>query len=210
MKRTHRFRALRNLLLLVMALFGLWWVRGFPLPTLELELHRAERQVLAEESRIVWRYDGVQSGDKDILVGLNAGEVHTYGENRGLRIWPRSSDGPTLVLLPERTRYYDKGSYIAPAFLAIDPPKGTEAARLTITLGEDYGDPVDYVIEGQKEDGLFFFQLREKQTGGSDSSLREYSVFMDLLYHREDLDACPWTLEFFDGEGRFLANFTGD
>ena len=67
MKRTHRFRALRNLLLLVMALFGLWWVRGFPLPALELELHRAERQVLAEESRIVGRYEGVQSGDKDIL-----------------------------------------------------------------------------------------------------------------------------------------------
>lgn len=209
MKRTHRFRALRNLLLLVMALFGLWWVRGFPLPALELELHRAERQVLAEESRIVWRYDGVQSGDKDILVGLTAGEVHTYGENRGLRIWPRSSDGPTLVLLPERTRYYDKGSYIGPAFLTVDPPEGAETARLTITLGEGFGDPVAYEMEGQKEDGLFFFQLREKQTGDSDSSLSEYSVFMDLLFHGENLEQYPYVLEFFDGGGHPLVDSTG-
>ena len=207
MKRTHRFRALRNLLLLVMALFGLWWVRGFPLPTLELELHRAERQVLAEESRIVWRYDGVQSGDRDILVGLTAGEVHTYGENRGLRIWPRSSDGPTLVLLPERTRYYDKGSYIAPAFLAVDPPEGAETARLTITLGEGFGDPVAYEMEGQKENGLFFFQLRSKQSGSE--SLQEYSAFQNLLFDCEDLDASLWTLECFDGEGRLLETVTG-
>ena len=207
MKRTHRFRALRNLLLLVMALFGLWWVRGFPLPTLELELHRAERQVLAEESRIVWRYDGVQSGDKDILVGLTAGEVHTYGENRGLRIWPRSSDGPTLVLLPERTRYYDKGSYIGPAFLTVDPPEGAETARLTITLGEGFGDPVAYEMEGQKENGLFFFQLRSKQSGSE--SLQEYSAFQNLLFDCEDLDASLWTLECFDGEGRLLETVTG-
>ena len=207
MKRTHRFRALRNLLLLVMALFGLWWVRGFPLPALELELHRAERQVLAEESRIVWRYEGVQSGDKDILVGLTAGEVHTYGENRGLWIWPRSSDSPTLVLLPEHTRYYDKGSYIAPAFLAVDPPEGAETARLTITLGEGFGDPVAYEMEGQKEDGLFFFQLRSKQSGSE--SLQEYSVFQNLLFDCEDLDASLWTLECFDGEGRLLETVTG-
>ena len=207
MKRTHRFRALRNLLLLVMALFGLWWVRGFPLPTLELELHRAERQVLAEESRIVWRYDGVQSGDKDILVGLTAGEVHTYGENRGLRIWLRNAGGPTLVLLPEYTRYYDKGSCIAPAFLAVDLPEGAEASRLTITLGEGFGDPVDCEMEGQKEDGLFFFQLRSKQSGSE--SLQEYSVFQNLLFDCEDLDAYLWTLECFDGEGRLLETVTG-
>lgn len=209
MKRTHRFRALRNLLLLALALFALWWVRGFPLPTLELELHRAERQVLAEESRVVWRYDGVQSGDRDLLVGLTDGEVHTYGENRGLWIWPRSGDGPTLVLLPEHTRYYDKGSYTAPAFLAVDLPEGAETTRLTVTLGEGFGDPVAYEMEGQKQDGLFFFQLQAKRTGSGDAALQEYSVFQNLLFHSGDWDANPWTLECFDGEGRLLETVTG-
>lgn len=83
------------------------------------------------------------------------------------------------------------------------PPEGAETARLTVTLGEDYGDPVDYGIEGQKEDGLFFIQLRSKQSGGE--SLQEYSIFQNLLFHREDLDACPWTLAFFDKGGRLLA-----
>lgn len=209
MKRTHRFRALRNLLLLALALFGLWWVRGFPLPTLELELHRAERQVLAEKSRVVWRYDGVQYGDRDILVGLTAAEVHTYGENRGLRIWPRSGDGPTLVLLPENTRYYNMGSYTSPAFLAVDPPERAETARLTMTLGEGFDEPVAYEMEGQKEDGLFFFQLQAKQTGGS-TSLNEYTIFLDLLCHGENLEQYPYVLEFFDGEGRPLGDLTGD
>lgn len=71
------------------------------------------------------------------------------------------------------------------------PPEGAETVRLTVTLGEGFDEPVAYELEGQKEDGLFFFQLREKQTGDSDSSLREYAVFMDLLYLGGDLDAAP-------------------
>ena len=84
-----------------------------------------------------------------------------------------------------------------------------ETARLTITLGEGFGDPVAYEMEGQKEDGLFFFQLREKQTGDSDSSLSEYSVFMDLLFHGENLEQYPYVLEFFDGGGHPLVDSTG-
>ena len=62
-------------------------------------------------------------------------------------------------------------------------------------------------MEGQKENGLFFFQLRSKQSGSE--SLQEYSAFQNLLFDCEDLDASLWTLECFDGEGRLLETVTG-
>ena len=92
MKRTHRFRALRNLLLLVMALFGLWWVRGFPLPTLELELHRAERQVLAEDAE----YPYLQPSARTLL--QRARELARQQRLLERRVLPRS--GRAFCLCP--------------------------------------------------------------------------------------------------------------
>ena len=74
MRRKHQRRVLINLLVIAVLALFLWVHEGCHLPTLEMELHRMERQRLAEESRVVWTYDGRQTNQLDRLVG--AGTVY--------------------------------------------------------------------------------------------------------------------------------------
>lgn len=205
MSEAHRFRALRNLFIIALLLAFLWFLGGCPLPTLAMEMHRAERQRIAEESQILWRYDGIQAGDRDILVGITADAVHTYAENRGVQIWPRNGDTPTLVILPERTRYYNKGSFLGPAFLAIDVPAQAETARLSITYREESGARLDYVIQGQKQEGVFFFQMEaQHQYAENDLFALENGFFFSLLQFEDPGKAYSYILEFFDAGGNTM------
>ena len=87
MAQRHRRRFLRNLFLILIFSLILWYAKGCPLPTQEMELHRRERQRLVPESTVVWSYQGKRSGDRDMLVGLNpiihkgkpAGAFGSYG-----------------------------------------------------------------------------------------------------------------------------------
>ena len=212
MRKKNRFRALRNLAIAALLLVFIWYLGGCPLPTLEMELHRAERQALAEESRVVWAYQGKQYNDRDILVGLAGSSVHTYSQFGRLALWPRSVEEPTLVVLPERTRYaVQGGSYLAPAFLAVDPPARAESARLTMDLNGVvvWSSPVEpYVMGGEKAGGVFFFQLDYQHTSSQSSALSddEATAFSVLYFHPEPntLAYCPYTLEFFDATGELL------
>lgn len=209
MRKRHRFRALRNLAITGLLLLLIWYLGGCPLPTLEMELHRSERQILAEESRVVWEYQGRQYNDRDMLVGLTSSSVHTYRESGSLTLWPRSVEEPTLVVLPERTRYAVQGSsYLAPAFLAVDPPSLAESARLTMDLSSviSWSSPVEpYEMEGEKAGGVFFFQL-DYRYASSPLSEAEDTAFWVLYAHPEPhtLVYCPYTLEFFDSAGELL------
>lgn len=51
MRERHIRRAARNVAVALLLAALLWAVKGYPLPTMELELHRAERQRAAYGGR---------------------------------------------------------------------------------------------------------------------------------------------------------------
>ena len=53
MAQRHRRRFLRNLFLILIFSLILWYAKGCPLPTHEMELHRRERKQLLPESTVV-------------------------------------------------------------------------------------------------------------------------------------------------------------
>lgn len=222
MAQRHRRRFLRNLLITVLLALVIWYAKGCPLPTQEMELHRRERQRLLPESTVVWSYQGRQGNDRDMLVGVSPDYVHAYAENYKLTLWPRSGDTATLAVLPDRTRYQDKtGSYLDPALVAVDPPPQAESARLFLDFTERYADPAagepsvapTYTLEGERQEGVFFFQLQHqyRYLGGEDPTEAE-----QLLREREEdimafleLEEPRWlsfsyTLTFYDGGGHLL------
>ena len=78
MRRKHQKRVLINLLAIAVLALFLWVYHEYPLPTQEMEFHRTERQVLMEESQVVWVYEGQTFSDPDILVGVSpAGSTPT-------------------------------------------------------------------------------------------------------------------------------------
>lgn len=222
MAQRHRRRCLRNLLITLLLALVIWYAKGCPLPTQEMELHRRERQRLLPESTVVWSYQGRQGNDRDMLVGVSPDYVHAYAENYKLTLWPRSGDTATLAVLPDRTRYQDKtGSYLDPALVAVDPPPQAESARLFLDFTERYADPAagepsvapTYTLEGERQEGVFFFQLQHqyRYLGGEDPTEAE-----QLLREREgdimaflELEEPRWlsfsyTLTFYDGGGHLL------
>lgn len=222
MAQRHRRRCLRNLLITLLLALVIWYAKGCPLPTQEMELHRRERQRLLPESTVVWSYQGRQGNDRDMLVGVSPDYVHAYAENYKLTLWPRSGDTATLAVLPDRTRYQDKtGSYLDPALVAVDPPPQAESARLFLDFTGRYADPAagepsvapTYTLEGERQEGVFFFQLQHqyRYLGGEDPTEAE-----QLLREREgdimaflELEEPRWlsfsyTLTFYDGGGHLL------
>ena len=222
MAQRHRRRFFRNILITVLLALVIWYAKGCPLPTQEMELHHRERQRLLPESTVVWSYQGRQGNDRDMLVGVSPGYVHAYAENYRLTLWPRNGDTATLVVLPDRTRYQDKASsYLDPALVAVDPPPQAESARLFLDFTERYADPAagepsvapTYTLEGERQEGVFFFQLQHqyRYLGGEDPTEEE-----QLLREREEdimafleLEEPRWlsfsyTLTFYDGGGHLL------
>ena len=139
-------------------------------------------------------------------MGLSSRYVHVWHPNGYVLFWPRQ-EGGTLVSLPAETRYQDRAnSYLGPALLVADPPEGADSARLTIALREnDWTE--DYVIAGQRQGPVFFFQLEMRHLDDA-HSLDETNAFRWLTFRRAEmrgLDYYPYTLEFFDGAGNVLS-----
>lgn len=237
MTRRNRNRALRNTAIGLAILFIVWLVLGAPLPTAQLRLRRAERQALTGRSQVVWRYDSrnylgvdVNLRGLDTLVGLTPTEVHVYA--RELLVWPREAEGPTLVVLPAELPYYgapDEQDQ-APALLAIDPPAGTAAARLTLSLTREYSPSQTptrsalsetYEMDGVREGDLFLFQLTRHYPyhpygQGTEEEHSRYMAENDTLYELfrfagkvKGLDAAL-VLEFFDADGAPLSRTSHD
>ena len=209
MAQRHRRRPLRNLFLILILALVVWYAKGCPLPTQEMELHRWERQRLAPESTVVWSYQGKRSGDRDMLVGLNPEYVHAYAEDYKLVLWPRNKDTATLVVLPDRTRYtVQGGSYLGPAFLAVDPLSQAESARLVISVsyydseGNSMLEDEVYQMEGEKQGSCFFFQLEMKQSGNNSEEGALW--FLANAFSPDVLSSYPYTLTFYDSDGNLL------
>ena len=209
MAQRHRRRFLRNLFLILIFSLILWYAKGCPLPTQKMELHRRERQQLLPESTVVWSYQGRKGNDRDMLVGVSPDYVHAYAENYRLVLWPRSKDTATLVVLPDRTRYtVQGGSYLGPAFLAVDPPSQAESARLVISVsyydseGNSMLEDEVYQMEGEKQGNCFFFQLEMKQSGNSSEEGALW--FLANAFSPDVLSSYPYVLTFYDSDGNLL------
>ena len=212
MTNQHLRRTARNLLITAVLAALMWIAAGYPLP-MEPDFRRAERQNLAERSEIVWVYRGTRSGDRDLVVGLAPGAVHTYANNYRFYVWPRREGGCTLVPLPDRTRYQEGGSsYLGPSFLVADPPARAATARLTVTLDvNDWRE--DYVADASLTDGTFFFQMERKYqdlpenpTSEEEALYNNEDTAFSIAYYRDPVDFVnlPYTLEFFDPSGALL------
>ena len=208
MKKRHIRRALRNIGLAALAGLVIWCIKGFPLPTPEMDFRRDERQALAERSEIIWTYEGTMRGDEDLLVGLSDTAVHVWHPNGYVLFWPRQ-EGGTLVHLPAKTQYQDQGSsYLAPALLVPDPPAGAADARLTITLSiNDWME--DYTVEGEHQGKAFFFQLRMRHHNEIAGHAADEDTAFQLLTSERPESAggsgYPYTLEFFGADGEILS-----
>ena len=221
MVRKYRWRILRNLLIAAVLLILLWWYNGYPLPTMEMELHRWERRTLQEESEIIWAIDQTGSHGPKMVVGVNRDSVHV--QSRFLHwpaCWSRHGDRATLITLIDMVRYWPENGINlgTPALLAVDPPAGAEQARLTLTLVlEDSGWRETYELEGERQGEVFFFLLRQKyysssdtweERGGTAALLTQeedaINAFTGTWQGEEALDRWPWRLEFFDSSGNLL------
>ena len=219
-RRTYRRRCIRNLVLSALLLLLIWTAAGYPLPA-SLAMGRLEDRYLLEHARRVLEIDGTMGGDSDMVVGVTDRHVHTFRLDReSLTVWERRGTEPTLVPLPDRTRYQQKGgSYLAPALVAVDAPEGAASARVTMELtylGEINGVDIDwsdtYVVEGEQMGVCWFFQLTYKNEYdreteaflAEDSWLGFTSPFLLSSRSRP-----PYTLEFFDAGGESLGTFTG-
>lgn len=202
MKRRHLLRAGRNLLLAALAAFLIWSMNGYPLPTQEMEFRRLERQRLAGRSEIIFRCESqgeAMLGRPDMLLGVTDTAVHTSSDTHPLNVWPRDADGPTLVVLPSELE-------LQPVFTvglaAVDPPEGTAAARLTITLAfNDWAE--DYTVEGERQGAVWLFTLAQRQT---EDALRELErqALSYLTHQAAETFLYPYTVEFFDADGALL------
>lgn len=213
MTRKNRFRALRNLIVAAVLLLATWLISGAPLPTRTMRMHREERECLLPRSEIVWRTH-FDDNRNDTLVGVTPTAVHTY--RWGVEVWTRDPDRPTLVPLPS----YGVGRTYG--LLAVDPPAGAESARLTVTLETQYyvEDNVEgalyseeYQEESVRDGACFFFQLTEHHPNKEEDPLwgAEYTLlygwernYLESNYDEERYFAAPYTLEFFDGEGKLI------
>ena len=124
-------------------------------------------------------------------------------------LWPRNKDTATLVVLPDRTRYtVQGGSYLGPAFLAVDPPSQAESARLVISVsyydseGNSMLEDEVYQMEGEKQGSCFFFQLEMKQSGNSSEEGALW--FLANASSPDVLSSYPYVLTFYDSDGDLL------
>ena len=202
MRKSYLLRAARNLLLALLLLAALWYVKGCPLPTQEMEFRRLERQRLAGRSEIIFRCESqgeAMLGRPDMLLGVTDTAVHTSSDSHTLRVWPRDADGPTLVVLPSELE-------LQPVFTvglaAVDPPEGTAAARLTITLAfNDWAE--DYTVEGERQGAVWLFPLPARHTEDDLRALERHALSY-LTHQVAETFLYPYTVEFFFSLGGLL------
>ena len=189
----RRGKAIRNLLLVLLLGAVIWGQLGKPLPTREMELHRAERECLIDPSVVVFTCESEperELGDPVMLVGVSGDTVQTSSRTHRFNIWPKNPEGATLVVLPSELEY--SPSFVA-GLVAVEPPAPAETARLTIGVSEGAG-PLR-TVSGEKSGSVFLFRLEEAE-----------GQPLDCLFHTTKLP--PYTLEFFSADGALLETVT--
>jgi len=164
MKRNHRLKFLINAALILLAAFTIWHHKNFPLPTLEMEMHRTEETCLADRSTVIYTYRHPYMKDarnpyairnQEVLVGTTMDSIHVFllgiwgdpitWDYGRLAVFPRNTGTATLIPLPESAIFdiYDENGHPLPLteyarnlphLLAVGPPAAATRARLTMDL----------------------------------------------------------------------------
>lgn len=120
MKRNHRLKFLINAALILLAASTIWHHKNFPLPTLEMEMHRTEETCLADRSTVIYTYRHPYMKDarnpyairnQEVLVGTTMDSIHVFllgiwgdpitWDYGRLAVFPRNTGTATLIPLPE-------------------------------------------------------------------------------------------------------------
>ena len=125
------WRTVRNLVVVLVCLYGLWAWADYPLPTAKMEFRRLERQNLLPPSEIQGVFQGIYQ-NRMTVYGVLEDQV-VMGHHRAgfgyLEYWPREETGPALFPAAEHFPSSDE-LLIA----AADVPAGTASARLDMSL----------------------------------------------------------------------------
>lgn len=206
-------KIVRNLVLAAGLALVIWAQYGCPLPTLEMEFRRAERENLLPPSEIVLStgritvahshepYDPVPKVTQEQILGLGDDYAVAFWQNSSLRgaselvCWSFEEQEGQVKLVPLRHAVSDTRDENWPerescvAVAALELPEGTARGEMTVEAEEGLYQEESEVLE--RNLCLFAFQSR----------LSSYSY--------DWVQGLPYTLRCYDEAGKLLLEQTG-
>lgn len=206
-------KIVRNLVLVAGLVLVIWAQYGCPLPTLEMEFRRAERENLLPPSEIVLStgritvahshepYDPVPKVTQEQILGLGDDYAVAFWQNSSLRgaselvCWSFEEQEGQVKLVPLRHAVSDTRDENWPerescvAVAALELPEGTARGEMTVEAEEGLYQEESEVLE--RNLCLFAFQSR----------LSSYSY--------DWVQGLPYTLRCYDEAGELLLEQTG-
>lgn len=198
---SHRAKAVRNVLVTLALLIGLWAYMDYPLPQ-TMQFRRLERAHLLPKSEIVYRDSENVVGvwdDEAIAAWLSGSTPDTWRFCR----YPLNEEGPTII--PLRSELPDSGNPLEQeAVIAVNVP---DAASITAILHLSHGNwERNQVIDGQRlSEGVWFCPFRFDEENAEPDHERFWAQ-MDF-YSGES--AAPYTLNLYGEDGGKTAQFEG-
>ena len=212
---SRRGKIIRNLLLCLPLAVLAWAGSGCPMPTLELEFRRVERQyLLSPAQEILWDtgaegWSQESEGDRASwrlnghwVVGAEGEALRTvwiYGDVSELECYPLEQ-APFPVPLPDSALFYYRYgiSRVAVPLAFFGAPEGTARARLELeAVGRD-GEGRSWSGEGYDlGEGRWIFPTEPDSIFpggwymGGDYVLRLYDEAGELLLEKEGVLPCP-------------------
>lgn len=191
-------------LLSLVLLLPLWGQYRFPLPSLEMEVRRYERQRLLPESTHV-ALVGEESWGHPFAVAWGSGYVLTStmpvrGRMADVTLVPEGA-GTMVLPLPGTAQIYEDGAFTGRcALAALKVPAGTVSAALELTLEEE-GWSRTFLCQGVAQEGVYTFLTRP---AGVDPRAEE--AFQHFAQGRGN---ARWRAVFYDGGGGPLETVDG-
>ena len=206
-------KIVRNLVLVAGLALVIWAQYGCPLPTLEMEFRRAERENLLPPSEIVLStgritvahshepYDPVPKVTQEQILGLGDDYAVAFWQNSSRRgaselvCWPFEEQEGQVKLVPLRHAVSDTRDENWPerescvAVAALELPEGTARGEMTVEAEEGLYQEKSEALE--RNLCLFAFQSR----------LSSYSY--------DWVQGLPYTLRCYDEAGELLLEQTG-
>lgn len=197
-------------LLLLISLFFITSVSNWPSPTLEIAIHRAEKQRLVGPSEILSVMDFEFSPWDHLVLGKTEHGFITYEygddlgwDNGDLNYYPREKDG---TLFCTEYWYRTGEEEWLPIFLFPDNQRSTEA-KMSISITIE-GESKSYQLDGERRDSSYYlFALPIEGLGGKHFWLLQqaltgaYSEY--VLTGTVEIE-----IEFFDISGKLIDTFT--
>lgn len=155
-------KLLRNLMVCVFCLLGVWFLAGRPLFSLEREYSRAEKSYFMEEKEIlaVWEPDGR-------ILSCDAENLYLY-QQEGFFVPDRSIQSFPLEEGFGFAMAVNRGVGQVMEFFAYDASGKADTATLKYTISQDGKEACAYNLGVLGENGVFRFCLTQTPLGYTD------------------------------------------